>query len=77
MADFDDIRSLTMENIKANRKNENIIYGWKNEIRETLLTVQREFIRHINDYAEKFMQGLLTSDSSEFLAPYYGEDKKH
>ena len=39
MSDFDDIRSLTMDNIRNNRKNENIIKNWKNEIRNILLTV--------------------------------------
>jgi hypothetical protein len=29
MADFDDIRSLTMENIRTNRKNGNIVKAWK------------------------------------------------
>jgi hypothetical protein len=55
MADFDDIRQLTMESIRTNRKNVNIMRDWKDKIRNTLLDVRGEFIAAIDDYTEKFV----------------------
>ena len=77
MSDFDDIRSLTMDNIRNNRKNENIIKNWKNEIRNILLTTKKEFIKHINDYADQFVLSLAAADHAENLIPFLGEDKRH
>jgi len=54
MTDFDDIRCLTMDCIRNNRKNESIFMNWKKSIRNNLVNIQREFNQHINDYANQF-----------------------
>jgi hypothetical protein len=76
MADFDDIRQLTMESIRNNRKNVNIMRDWKDRIRNTLLDVRSEFIAAIDDYTEKFVQSLRDVDQSSELATFAGEDKR-
>ena len=76
MADFDDIRQLTMESIRTNRKNVNIMRDWKDKIRNTLLEVRSEFIAAIDDYTEKFVQSLRDVDQSSELSSFAGEDKR-
>ena len=55
MSDFDDIRQLTMDSIRTNGKNINIMRDWKENIRSTLLDVRNEFIQLIDEYTEKFV----------------------
>jgi len=76
MADFDDIRQLTMESIRNNRKNVSIMRDWKDKIRNTLLEVRNEFISAIDDYTEKFVQSLRDVDQSNELSSFAGEDKR-
>lgn len=76
MGDFDDIRQMTMESIRTNRDNVNIMRNWKEEIRGTLMTVRDEFMNLIDDYTDKFVQSLRDVDQSSELAIYAGEDKR-
>jgi small nuclear ribonucleoprotein (snRNP)-like protein len=76
MGDFDDIRQMTMESIRTNRDNVNIMRNWKEEIRGTLMTVRDEFMNLIDDYTDKFVQSLRDVDQSSELAVYAGEDKR-
>ena len=62
MSDFDDIRQLTMDSIRNNRKNSNLMRDWKDSIRQTLLDVRDEFVHLIDDYTEKFVQSLRDVD---------------
>jgi hypothetical protein len=62
MGDFDDIRQMTMESIRANRDNVHIMRNWKEEIRSTLMDVRNEFMVLIDDYTEKFVQSLRDVD---------------
>jgi ribosome recycling factor len=76
MSDFDDIRQLTMDAIRSNRKNNNIMRDWKENIRSTLLETRQEFIVLIDDYTEKFVQSLRDVDQSSELSNFAGEDKR-
>lgn len=76
MGDFDDIRQMTMESIRTNRENVNIMRNWKEEIRGTLMEVRNEFMNLIDDYTDKFVQSLRDVDQSSELAVYAGEDKR-
>lgn len=72
---YESIKASTFRSVVENTPSKTLIASWKNQIRDTLFTVRKEFIDWIDSFTHKFVRSLNKIELSKEMSDYTDQDR--
>lgn len=72
---YEQIKANTFRAVVENTPSKNLIASWKNQIRDTLFSVRKEFIEWIDSFTHKFVRSLNKIEQSKEMSDHTDQDR--